>query len=368
MQGYSVEIHRSLEKIRKEYRRFQEQIGSRAISSSYEWISLWHETFEHREDNRFGNNKELVVCFLYRESELIAIAPFVILSKTYFKVKIRSIEFIGQQWGATYCDILSSQISNHELNLIIDKLKQSYKFDVLFLTHIPQFSNSFSPNCLFPYEVCPEIKLQRFQDYNDYRNQCYSKSTKQNLRSALNRANKNNHQISITHEAFDTLKFKEIVNAARSKIRDGKADKYSDPLKVCFRKRIMNLLESNVTTIRIDEKLCAYRINIVYRNTKFCFDASYDRDFPKYNLGPQSVDASINNSYDLNLNNHCEGPGNDYYKRKFATHLVTLNYYTRAGNTLKGKFLAPFTKFVLQRKSNQFSKRLCNENQKKKHI
>ena len=98
----------------------------------------------------------------------------------------------------------------------------------------------------------------------------------------------------------------------------------------------------------------AYRTNLICGNIKYCFEASYDRDFPKYNLGVISVDASVEDSFEKQLNYHCEGPGLDSYKLKFSTHDVILNYFIGKGNTLKSFVLYPILSFFIKRKSSKF--------------
>ncbi len=118
----------------------------------------------------------------------------------------------------------------------------------------------------------------------------------------------------------------------------------------------MSVFSSNVTNITLDDETVAYRTNLIYGSTKFCIDASYHRDYPKYNLGILSVDASIKDSYTKELSFHCEGPGLDYYKTKFASDYILLNYFIKRGNTFLSLIIYPLVMMMIYRKSKKFLK------------
>ena len=53
------------------------------------------------------------------------------------------VEFIAQQWGATYLDFISSNLSKNEFDYVFDLHKKNRKYDLIHLCYIPEFINNF---------------------------------------------------------------------------------------------------------------------------------------------------------------------------------------------------------------------------------
>jgi len=361
MNNYYVKIKNNLLKEDLEYIEFQNKVNSRILTSSYQWINKWYEIFKDENNKKYGCNKKILLTYLYKNEELIAIAPFLYLERKVGFVKIRFIEFIAQQWAATYCDIISNGINDYERKFLFSEIKKTIKIDFFLLNHIPSFTRNFLQEDLLPYEVCPEINIEKYKNYDDYKNQVYSKNHKQNLRTAHNRAKKNNQVIHTVHKSQNNAIFDTIKTLAKSKLKDNKEYKYEDEKKSRFRFEIMDVFKSNISLVYLDKREVAYRTNLIYGNTKYCMDASFDREYPKYNLGIISVDSSVKDSIDKKLEYHCEGPGIDFYKKRFATEYVKLNYYLERGNTFLSLLLFNVLKEVMKRKSKQFLNKNQNE-------
>ena len=114
-----------------------------------------------------------------------------ITSTKVAKVNIRVLQFAAQSWGATYCDVISDIDSNNILEQIITRINSDFKYDMVWLNHIPSFTSNFDDKDLLPYQACPEINLKAFDSYLGYKQTRYSKGLKQNIRTAYNRAKKN---------------------------------------------------------------------------------------------------------------------------------------------------------------------------------
>lgn len=351
MTGRNVLIFTNIEDVKGELNALTKNDDSfRAINLTFEWLSNWIK-FYYKNLNL--NYQEIFVVY-YKGKQASAIVPLVVINKSYFGLKLKSVEFLGQQWGATYCDLIGHPINKDEWKSIVEYIKTKYHYDLLFLSHIPDFSQTFKDFSCLPYQVVPEIDLSEFADYEDYRKRIYSKNHKQNLRTAINRVKKDGLSYSVTHQKYGKSVYENILSISKSKLKDGKLDKYDNIHKKAFRQSLFNAFESNITFISLNDNGVAYRVNHIYGSTKLCFDASYDREYPKYNLGILSVDESIKDSFAKKLKFHCEGPGIDYYKTKFATKYVKLNYYIEKGNSFKSGFLFKLLKFVLTRKSKSF--------------
>jgi hypothetical protein len=351
-----IDIYTDLSNIelKKKYQDFENRLGNVNLTTSYAWISKWWELFADYNNNKFGFDKKLRIAVLYEGENIVCIAPLVILNRKMMKLEFSFLEFIGQQWSAIYCDLLSVDTRTVFLDIILEKIFKEDKIDIVYFNHIPDRTRFFNKDRLLPYAACPEVDLTMFSNMGAFRSQKYSKNLNQNIRTAYNRAIKDNVTLKNEIKQSDEVTTREIVRIAKTKLADGKDFKYADERKTKFRIEIMSVFRSNHCFIYANNYPIAYRTNVIYNSCKFCLDASYDREYPKYELGSLSVDANINDSYNLGLIRHCMGPGLDFYKLKFATHIVHLNYYIRRGNSMISFLIYVLLKFKLKRKSNKY--------------
>ena len=156
--------------------------------------------------------------------------------------------------------------------------------------------------------------------------------------------------IETTIEALDNENFNRTIEISKSKLLDGKNFLYQNEAKKLFMRKITNKMHSNVVFVKMDNKKVAYRLNIIFNNSKFCIDASFDRNYKKFNLGSISVDASIQDSYSNYLSVHCLGPGVDLYKKKFAKQKVNLFLFLKKGNTSRSYILYKLMRILVLRK------------------
>ena len=119
-------------------------------------------------------------------------------------------------------------------------------------------------------------------------------------------------------------------------------------------------MNSNVVFIKMNKKNVAYRTNIIFNDTKFCLDASYDRNFRKYDPGILSVDFNIKDSFNNSLYFHCLGPGIDAYKMKFTNDIRYFSTYIKKGNTIRSLILFTLLRKKVVKKSKDFKQELSN--------
>lgn len=347
-----IKIYNDLEEIEKVYLELEEKVSNSLITVSYFWIKKWWEIFQN--DSKTGKYKKIIFATVWESERILYIAPLMLSTIKIKGLNIRTLQFITQSWGATYCDVISDNMSAEVFEDALKVIRRKYRYDILLLDHIPSFTKNFNIHDLFPYAACPEVNLKNFISYSEYKQKRYSKGLKQNIRTAYNRAKRNNDNLTKEHLNHNESIFNRIIEIAKTKLRDDKDNKYSDSLKARFRDEVMSCFTSNITSIKLNNDIVAYRTNLICGGVKYCFDASYDRDYPRYNLGIISVDASIEDSYNKSLKYHCEGPGLDFYKLRFSTHDVILNYYIKKGNTLKSFIIYPILRKFIVRKSKKF--------------
>ena len=321
--------------VKNEWIDFEKKVDNKNITSSYIWQRTWWKHFGHTDNNKYGYDKKLSILFLYNEKkELYVIAPFCIVKRKFKKIFLYTVvEFIAQQWGATYLDFISSGLSENELNYIFDWLKKNRKHDLIHLSYIPEYTNNFnlkSENVTI-LSACPEINNLDYQDISDN----YSKHLKHNLRTKNNKIVKNEikNESKISSKNESKL-FDSIVRISYAKLTDKKHSVYLDEIKKNFLKDTYNVMDFSCVQIIFNDNLASYRVNFIYNNRKFEFDASYDRNYRIYGVGSLSVDENIKDSCNKKYVYHCFGTGIDSYKLGFTKKICKIYSVLYKGNTL----------------------------------
>jgi len=348
------------DKVRNEWINFENQVNNPNINASYIWQRTWWKHFKNYEEDNFGYNKKLCILFLYDKGDMLrAIAPFCEVTRKTKGVEYRTIEFITQQWGATYLDVISNKLGKEEYDFIFNWLKKNRKYDLIELRYIPEFSPNFNlyKSNITVLSACPEIKIKDYKEVKYYIQREYSNSLKKNLQTARNRMKREN--INYREEIIDVINnanFKEIENISRAKLKDNKSCIYNNSVKKKFLTDIYcnSKLPSNVIKIILNDKLASYRINFLYRKCKYCFDASYNRAYRHYDLGAFSVNLNIRDSFEKGILTHCMGPGIDFYKLKFTKRIVKIYTFLKRGNSLKGKLIYIIKRIKNKKTENKF--------------
>ena len=355
----AITTEEEFDKIKNEWIDFEKKVDNKNITSSYLHQRTWWKHFGHIDNSQYGFDKKLLILFLYNDdNELRAIAPFCIVKRKLKKIFHYTIaEFIAQQWGASYLDFISSDLSKNEFDYIFDWLKKNRKYDLIHLCYIPEFTSNFdlkSENVTV-LSGCPEINNLDYQ----YISNNYSKHLKQNIRTAYNKIAK--HKIKIENKISgknESELFYSIIKVSKSKLVDKKHSVYLDKIKKNFLKDIYNIMDFNCVQINFNDNLVSYRTNLIYNNRKFCLDASFDRNYRKYDLGALSVDENIKDSVNKKFIYHCFGTGIDSYKLKFTKKVCKIYNVLYKGNTLKSGLIYKKKLLANKQLENNFLKEL----------
>ena len=143
-----------------------------------------------------------------------------------------------------------------------------------------------------------------------------------------------------------------------SKLSDNKQCIYLDSEKAEFLYQICTKLENDIISIKINGVDAAYRLNFYWMNSKFCIDASYNRDYKNFELGSLSVQESIKDSFSKDINFHCEGTGIDFYKMKFTKKIIKIYQFIKPGNSMIGKFIYLRMSFLCKKREKKFLKEI----------
>jgi CelD/BcsL family acetyltransferase involved in cellulose biosynthesis len=309
------------------------------LTSSFEWLWAWWETFKGREDAVFGYSKRLRIVLASSGGELRAIFPFMAVRRGPRISRFEYLEFLGQPWGATSLDL----VGNADPGLAaraLDWSGRNLRYHLLHLRYLPRGGPLLSELAAssHPFSACPIIPLRAYEGFEAYQGQAYSKSLKQNLRTAANKMKAEGLDWTSRISRVGPAELAEMERLSGQKLADGKSSLYADPGKAAFVRKVCAKMDAEVLFIRLGEANVAYRLNFMYGNRKFCFDASYDRAYPRFELGALSVQESIKDSFAKGLDAHCEGTGIDAYKLKFTKEALPIFAVAAKG---RGLFAGP---------------------------
>jgi hypothetical protein len=336
-----------ISELRNSWEELELESNNQSISSSFIWFYNWWVVFKNVENNKLGYNKELFIVQGFYNNKLILICPLMKLDRIKYGIKITFVEFIGQQWGGLFHDIICNKDYSFNFDIIKFYINKNLKYDILHLRYISK-KTLFNDKDLNVFGNFPEFTILNYKSYLDYINLNYSKGHKQNLRTAKNRAIRNNDILEFTKDNFNDSNFNKLIKISNSKIKSKKESIYNDINKLKFYNYIFREFNTNIIFVKINQVEVAYRVNLIYNKIKFCIDASYERGSLSYELGSHSLDKSIEDSFNSCLIYHSEGPGLDPYKLKFIKSSRYLFYYLKRGNSLFSFFYLIFIKKVFK--------------------
>jgi hypothetical protein len=343
MANYKIEVIQTYSDFllkEKEWRQFENSINKLCVTQCYDFLSTYWKYFKDDPNPSFGFKRELYIIFLYHEEELVAIAPFCIL---HFKIKriftLRSVQFIGQQYFSNYCDIICDQLTKEKFDIIFEWLYQNKKFDIITLKFIPEYSLISDFNKCFIHAYTSEFSTSSYADYADYSIKNYSKHFRNNFRNDLNRIKNDGYIFDPQIKDFSLDDMDEIMRLAKSKKKDNKYSIYENPVQNQIAIEIYNKFKAKVIFVKFKSTSVAYNVNFYFRNTKFVFDASFDRDYRFYSLGIVTMDFNIRDTFINKYDEHILGWGEDHYKSRIMKTSTMLFHLLKKGNTIFSNLL-----------------------------
>lgn len=362
----AITTEKEFDLVKNEWINFGGKVDNKNITSSYLWQRTWWQHFGHIDNSQYGYGKKLSILFLYnKKKELRAIAPFCIVKRKFKKIfHYTVVEFIAQQWGATYLDFISSNLSKNEFDHLFDWLKKNRKYDLIHLCYIPEFTSNFDlkgENATI-LSGCPEIEGE---SYSNIRKKYYSKHLKSKLNRIHNkiiRENTNINNITINGESI-LNSIDDILLVSKSKKYSGKYSIYFDSKKELFIKDLVfNFsVKSNCILLFYNKKLCAYNLGFYYHKKYFAFDTAYNRkiiELANYSIGNITFDILLEDTLLKGIDKFCFGTGIESYKLAFTKKIYKIYNVLYKGNTLTCELI--YKKRLLMNKhlENNFLKEL----------
>jgi len=361
----TITTDEEFDKIKDEWISFEKRVNNQNITSSYIWQRTWWKHFKGYEERNFGCNKKLCILFLYNgKNEPRAIAPFCEVTREAHGLRYRSIEFLAQQWGATYLDIISDKLSKEEYEFILDWLQKNKEYDLIELSYIPEFSPNFDlyKDNITVLSACPEIISD---NYNFVRSSYYGKNLRHKLRRIRNKIKREGIGVTsllLTSEQIIN-RLPEIKEVSISKELSSKRSLYRDTQVENFIRNLIVSYSENAmcSLIEYNGKAIAYNLGFEMNKKYYAWDAAYSRnkkEFANLSLGNLNYDYLIQYIIYKRTKNLCLGTGVDPYKLKFSKQIVRIYTFLKEGNTLKGKLIYIIKKIRNKKIENNFLKEL----------
>lgn len=355
------------DKVQDEWISFEKKINNQNITSSYIWQRTWWNHFKDYEKRNFGYDKKLCILFLYSKKNILrAIVPFCEVVRKIKGLKYRVIEFLAQQWGATYLDITTDKLSEEEYNFIFSWLKKNRKFDLIELKYIPEFTPNFDLNKsnATVLSACPEIISD---SYDSVRNNCYGKNLRKTLRRIRNKIGSENIDLTTSYLSSGEIltRFEEIKEVSFSKKLNSKHSIYCNTRIEGFVRSLVDSFSENAMCFFIDYngKAVAYKLGFRYNGKYYALDTAYsrsEREVRNLCLGELNYDYLIQCIFDRGVKNLCLGTGVDPHKFKFTKQITRIYTFLKRGNTLKALPL-----YIIKKRWNKRIEKKFNEELKR---
>jgi hypothetical protein len=329
-------------------------------STRYKWISNWFKVFEEVENNTVGFSKKPYVVGAYKEDHLVAIVPLLKLERVYFKfIKIKFLEFLGQQWSSLGHDILTVEALDESFTRELSKwIRKNISYDYLFLKYLPKKSVLANRFHFFHYSAAPCMQLNQYTDYEDFSKKVYSRKFREELRRTARKIKKDGYDFEVEIKDITKENIKEIKEIAKSKEVDGKKFLYGNAEKEAFHLKIYEDLPSKLMLLKMNKKIVAYATTIDWNGTRIGIDASFDRSYRKYGIGIHCVNETVKNGFQDGKEKLSLGLGLDFYKFRFADHIDQFYMCVDYKYRLKALLALPYFQYQLKKKEQDVLKTL----------
>lgn len=178
----------------------------------------WYEMLVERNKDIVHSCFDVVFGVVKRNADVVLIAPLWIVKRTFGKYNKKGIYIYGRGQWSDYLTFIYKDFCGESLEHLFAAIKENWDINDFYLEDIPASSKLYSYiKNRFPYckESCTKcVHLNIPNNKEDY-HKLLSKSSRQNLRTAVNRANRdgitfyyNFDDKNVNHEEF--VRFRDI--------------------------------------------------------------------------------------------------------------------------------------------------------------
>lgn len=205
----------------------------------YDWYKMLSALNIKTRNHKF----EITLVEVLKGNQTVMIAPLWIVFKTFGKVNLRGIYFFGRGQWSDYLNFIYYTFDGEAMKALFTDLKQKYGISNFILEEVPTYSATFH----FINEgythledngtVCVELFIpENIETYH----KMLSKSSRQNIRTAFNRAQKDNIEFTFDFDdqSVDLVEF--------SKYRDIRLVKKNTWKEKTLKWEIINFISTKI--------------------------------------------------------------------------------------------------------------------------
>ena len=313
---------------------------------SHEWFMLWMD--------HFLNDDSLLILLLCKEDIVLTIAPFLVTEETFCSIKITKLQLIGNAYSPVrnfifrHHDKISKKIYlRHNISYLLTHFRS---WDLIDLSPIASDDETFFilQNLI---RACKRMYTDQvdlahwYLDKIDYAGEDYLSRRSKNIKSELRRRR---HKL----ETLGDLEFRVIRNGNEiDKYMDYYYDVYArswkgkEKIGPTFHRALARLAAEKgwlrLAFLFLNGTPIASQFRIVFNDTCFFLKTAYDRQYRKYGPGIIMLADMIKYVIDVDHVRVIDfGPGDEPYKRSWASQKREMKKIIIFNNTLKGRFLA----------------------------
>lgn len=259
--------------------------SSNSVFLTWEWLYTWAEYY-------LGEKKQLFITTIYKDNELIGIAPWYINNIRFGPFKLKRIEFLGApETGSDYLDVITKKGKEKEVALVIyDFLFKDalHLWDIFLFKDIPanslfflHFLNIFEEagkyievqqGSFSPVLLLPKTKEDFFSSLSLNRRQNFKKELRMlNQQYSLKHVNYFSNDI---ENAFDH--FYSLYQAKWNK---------TEPIFFVFLKKFISITKEKglvkLDILSLNDKNRAGILHLNYAGTDYAYLSAIDKTFEK---------------------------------------------------------------------------------------
>ena len=326
MGDYRIEITDSFDawkRLAGEWNDLLNRSGANAVFLTWEWLYSWAECY-------LNENRKLFILGVYRDRELIGIAPWYIHHTKYRLLSIRQIEFLGSpEAGSDYLDVIAKRGKEQEVaaslyRFLLDQGRSLW--DSMLLSEIPSSS-------LFLLHFLDKIEADG--KYAEIRHNSYCPivslpASRGDFVTALSSNRREqfrrhwrllNNQADIEHRSYSGADRDMALNGLFSLYKD-KSKYYNESLQEFIRKFASHCDKKDwlqIDLLTAHGGTIAGLLHLRYHGDLGMYLMAVDKDFnPKISIGNVLVGLAIEKAVEQGLYRYDFLKGNENYKFHWA--------------------------------------------------
>ena len=334
-----IKSEKDLIEIRESWNKLFNGKNAYSHFQSFEWLQLYIKYV-------FKDKSFICIYLLYRDNNLIAIAPFVKKRKYLFW----EYRLCQENTQADYLDLIYDDLEPFELETFLKGILRTHCLSSIIIKKMPESSKTlFLMDKIInikAYRISKDkcVQIRMYESFTEY-SERLGKSTKKEIRSVENKIKKDFARIEVNildSKALNTNIVEDLMNIylTRRIVKFGKEIREINYFEF-IKAYILQNKDAFVSLLRLNEKIVAFNIGFFSGNGRLeilitSFDSEYGRyqvgNYLLYNSLRQIIESGLVREkgitfYDLGL-------GDELYKIKYGGEYHYINEYYFCDNEI----------------------------------